>query len=71
MGASRCVLLHALKVRSGEVHRLFRVVSSYSLGLGSGGGVSPNKPKAFVYQMVIFTTEAALDAIGGGSGRAI
>ena len=70
MGASLCALLHTLKVRSGEVHRLFRVVSSNSLGLGSGGGVSPNKPKAFVYQMVIFTIEAPLDAIGGGSGRA-
>ena len=71
MGASRCVLLHTLKIRSGEVHRLFRVASSYSLVLGSGGGVSPNKPKAFVYQMVIFIIEAPLDAIGGGGGRAM
>ena len=39
--------------------------------VGSGGGVSPNKPKAFVYQMVIFTTAAVGNAIGGGSGRVI
>ena len=71
MGASLCVLLHSLKVRWGEVHRLFRVMSSYSLKLGSGGGVSLNKQKAFVYQMVILTIEAPLDAIGGGSGHAM
>ena len=63
MGAPLCVLLHSLKVRSDKSTECLKSMSSYSLRLGSGGGVSPNKPKAFVYQMVIFTTEAALDAI--------
>ena len=53
------------------VPRVFQVTSSYSLVLGSGGCVSPNKPKAFVYRMVIFTIEAPQDAIEGGRGRAM
>ena len=65
------MVLHILKARLEEVHRVFESMNSYSLGLGSGGGVSPNKPKAFVYQMVIFTIEAPLDAIGWGGGRAM
>ena len=47
---------------------MFESMSSYSLRLASGGGVSPNKPKAFVYQVVIFTTEAALDAVDASQG---
>ena len=38
------------------------------MGLLGGG---PPIPKAFVYQMVIFTTAAVGNAIGGGSGRVI
>ena len=44
-------------------------MSSYSLGLASGGGVPPIKPTAFVYQMVIFSIEAPPDVIWGVGGR--
>ena len=65
------MLLHILKTRLEESPLSLPINEFLFTSFGFIRGWSPNKPKAFVYQMVIFRTEAALDAIGGGSGRAI